>query len=702
MRIHRHIPRAGMALSVLAIMAITAAALLWPSHPTGNIPTASAAPGASVAAQNAASDATLASLTVSPRDIIGFDPDQITYYVGVASTIEMATITAVSNQDTARVHYSGTDADRNKPGRQVNLSYGENQVNIYVTSEDDTLRGYIVYINRSTPDRHGWHARFDLDGLIASGNTDAGYIWSDGQTMWAGSNEDNRIYAYGLLDGNQTPSKGFNLHAENLHPSGIWSDGQTMWVADTFDDHIYAYRLSDGARMSQREFTLDPDNGLPAGIWSDGVTIWIADTREDNIYAYNLSNGTRLSNREISLDAANLLPAGIWSDGQTMWVADTGRKKAYAHRMADGVREEHLEFDTPFPEGRDTRPYGLWSNGAIMWTAANEKVYAFNMFDHDDIGWVRSRAGSLVHLDSLTTPGPALLDASYRSNLPLRGTRQGPNLETIFESAKLMSMVIGETYDRSPRNVRSGIYINNLTRDCSALHKSFTSACERSVLAGRNPGQPIPGGAGNDIEVLYDGVVTDWMFLTIYRKPIEPDGIDDADRQRRTLFVPATRGRTFIADTSHLCNRGVDEQRRGLFYSMIIDTERGGGTNPTIRHRRGRLLLRQRALQGPFRRQAGLQGLPVLLARTGGTHHEPPQHTDPEREPGRLPGGCRRHRRQRPRQRLVLRRSPRRRRRIPARALLPRPSPRRRRQRPWLHRRPVPGETPPRSVQQMP
>ena len=48
-------------------------------------------------------DATLSDITVSPKDIIGFDADRESYEVGVASTVAQATVSATVNEEYAEV-----------------------------------------------------------------------------------------------------------------------------------------------------------------------------------------------------------------------------------------------------------------------------------------------------------------------------------------------------------------------------------------------------------------------------------------------------------------------------------------------------------------------------------------------------------------------------------------------------------------------
>ena len=60
--------------------------------------------------------ATLSALTVSPRDIIGFDPDDTAYDVGVASTVAQATITAAKSHFYATVAITPADVSPGAPG----------------------------------------------------------------------------------------------------------------------------------------------------------------------------------------------------------------------------------------------------------------------------------------------------------------------------------------------------------------------------------------------------------------------------------------------------------------------------------------------------------------------------------------------------------------------------------------------------------
>ena len=90
--------RPALKMSVLAVVAVlvVATALIFGTGP-------------SVVSAQSSDDATLSSLEVSPRDIIGFAADRAGYEVGVASTVTRATVTATANNSAATVAYSNTN-----------------------------------------------------------------------------------------------------------------------------------------------------------------------------------------------------------------------------------------------------------------------------------------------------------------------------------------------------------------------------------------------------------------------------------------------------------------------------------------------------------------------------------------------------------------------------------------------------------------
>ena len=247
-----------------------------------------------VAQTTPSTDASLSALSVSPKDIIGFDRDRKSYEVGVDGLVDTATVSATANHAGASVAFDPPDADANTAGHQVALSAGRNLVKVTVTAEDGvTTLLYTVSVNGGSLAPLGWQAGADLDGLRAAGNNNPYGIWSDGTTMWVADNGDSKIYAYRLSNGQRDTGKEFDLTAGNDHARGIWSDGTTMWVGDHFSDGIYAFRLSDRTRDAGRDITSELDdvgfNLDIRGLWSNGTTMWISDSNDDEkVFAFNL------------------------------------------------------------------------------------------------------------------------------------------------------------------------------------------------------------------------------------------------------------------------------------------------------------------------------------------------------------------------------------------------------------------------------
>ncbi len=354
-----------------AVIVLTIALLPTRAHAQGLNP---------VQEQVLSNDATLSSLSVSPRDINGFTAQVLAYQVGVAADVTEATVTAAPTHSMATLDITPADADDHAPGHQVSLSEGRNTVTVTVTAEDgNTEQAYEVSINQGATAIFGWKAQEDFDTLVQQGNLRPAGVWSDGTTMWVTDHQDNRIYAYNLATKAHDSAKSItSLPAANTDPTALWSNGTFLWVLDRDTRTTHIYRLSNGA-PAVGGFTLAAENTDPKGIWSDGTTFWIADSTQDQIYAYT-RNGTRVPTKDFgALDpAGNTNPSGIWSNGHTMWVADVSDNKLYAYGMSDKTRRPHLEYDTLNGAGNGT-PQSIWSDGSTMWVADYEnKIFAYH------------------------------------------------------------------------------------------------------------------------------------------------------------------------------------------------------------------------------------------------------------------------------------------------------------------------------------
>ena len=321
-------------------------------------------------------DATLSALTVSPRDIIGFDAERTSYEVGVASDVAEATVTATPNDPNATVAYSGTDADLVTDGHQVALSEGRNPVTITVTAEDGSTQDYTVSINRGVRAQYGWKAGDDLDGLIAAGNRGPRGIWGNSTTFYISDFNGDKVYAYNR-DGTRDDTKDFDTTGSTF-PNGIWSDGTTLWVADSASTTLFAYTLSNGDRNTGTEITLA---NSARGVWGNSTTIWAVNDTTDKLEAYQKSDGSEDNDKDITLHADNGDPAGIWSDDTTIWVADHGEDQLFAYTLSGGARDMTKEIDTS--TSGNENPRGLWGEGDIIWVTDedDDRVYSYNLQD---------------------------------------------------------------------------------------------------------------------------------------------------------------------------------------------------------------------------------------------------------------------------------------------------------------------------------
>ena len=325
-------------------------------------------------------DNRLSALTVSPKNIIGFYTGRTSYQVGVASAVAQATVTGTPANPSATVDYSGTDADLNTPGHQVNLSAGRNEITVTVTAQDgNNTQEYAVSINRGVTDDFGWKASDDLDGFIAEDVFTPTGIASDGSRFWITTENDLTIFAFNYL-GLPEATRNITPDSDNGNPTYLWADATTLFVVDPVDLLVYAYRLSDGAVQNSREFALLGTNSDPTGIWSDGVTAWVADSADHQLYSYNLALRQPDDDKNIDLDSDNTDPAGVASNGATIWVADATDQKVYAYELQGGGRVVTKEINTLVNAG-NSAPSGMWATLDTIWIndAGESKTYTYNL-----------------------------------------------------------------------------------------------------------------------------------------------------------------------------------------------------------------------------------------------------------------------------------------------------------------------------------
>ena len=322
-------------------------------------------------------DATLRNITVTPDDIHAFDPDRREYEVGVASSVNRATLAITPKDADSTWATDPGDRDSTSPGVQVNLRSGANPIEITVTSQNRQNREvYTVNVNRGVTASFGWKAADDLDGIHSAGTTAVHGIWSDGTRFLGTDREQSKLFAY-HVNGARASLYDRDLGEDNGNPGDIWSDGEIIWVADVVAGKLFAYALNTGISVPTRDITLVSGNNAPAGLWSDGTTIWVGNVGGGRIFAYSLSDGARRSQRDIRL-RGHVNANAVVSDGVLMWAADKG--KLYAYNLAGGGRVPAKDFNTLRGTGNSS-PSGAWTNGKTLWVSdsSTNKVYSYNM-----------------------------------------------------------------------------------------------------------------------------------------------------------------------------------------------------------------------------------------------------------------------------------------------------------------------------------
>ena len=527
--------------------------------------------------QQVAADAALSALTVAPKNIVRFDPDERFYEVGVASTVTEATVAATPNAANAIAFITPADSNTGTDGHQVALSAGRNPVTIRVTSQDGTVRTYTVGINRGVTDNFGWKAEDDLDGLPQPATTYRYRGLAEHNGIFWISSLDSRTLAAYQQDGSRLPARDISLHSANIHPSYLWTDGQTIWVSDRAALKLFAYRLSDGNRQESGDITLHADNLWPNGIWSDGTTIWVADVNDDKLYAYALDGGTRQESREFDLHSSNDDSTGIWSDGYTMWVSDWIDDKLYAYFLETGQRRPRLDFNRPRGIGNH-HIVGITSKGTTMWVldAIDRKVYSYNLLLSDDrtlsaltvrpkdiIGFDAERDSYQLGVDSTVTratvtgtPNDANAIVSYSGTDASSGTpghqvdlSAGRNEVTVTVTAEdgttqdytlSINRGVAGDYGWNAGNDLDGLV--TMTNDPSAgiaEHNGIiwvSSSFLPTILAYRQDGSRLPtrdftASANGDSPYLFTGGQTIWI-VDLFDKMVHAYRLSDGSRQQ--------------------------------------------------------------------------------------------------------------------------------------------------------------------------
>ena len=398
-------------------------------------------------APSTAGSTTLTDLTVTHgasraaatlRPAFTFDRDL--YRAAVPNSASQVTITARRNNNSATITYLDansetlTDADGVTTGHQVAVGVGETTVKVKVSSGSNSLT-YAVVVERDSADDWGWTPTKDFNELTGGNPTIRG-VWGNATHVYVAHWLDPKIYAYSRSDGSRAESKDITLDRNtrgealsNEHTRGIWSDGTTLWALDQVDEKLYVYPLDGATRDSSKDIDLNLSSRYGAiDVWSDGTTIWVSDHVDDKLYAYKLdiaadgtvgnNHGDRDPSKDIALHVDNATGTGIWSNGTTMWVTDFFEKRVYAYALDGGARDISREFDLESDKGG---PRALWADGETMWVMASvgKKLYSYSMplpIPTVSIADGRGSEGGKVQFTvSLSGPSRKTVSVDYRT-----------------------------------------------------------------------------------------------------------------------------------------------------------------------------------------------------------------------------------------------------------------------------------------------
>ena len=228
-------------------------------------------------------------------------------------------------------------------------------------------------------------------------------------------------------------------------------------------------------------FELVPENGSPSGLWSDGETAWVADVEDGKLYAYRRSGGERQPHRDIATGPS---PMGLWSDGETLWVAGLAGGLR-AHRLPDGSRLAPRDLAAK----ESAAPAGVWSDGETAWVTdwLGDTVRAYRLSD----------GKRLAGRDIALAPG---------NLMPLGLWSDGETLWVADWEERLYAYRMADGERQPGRDITAGTAADS-----------------------------DPSGLWSDGGTL---LTTSWQGGEVHAHRV-PEALADADRERRSVSVPA-------------------------------------------------------------------------------------------------------------------------------------------------------------------
>ena len=175
------------------------------------------------------------------------------------------------------------------------------------------------------------------------------------------------------VSASQMEIAGFDLHADNAHPTGIVFANDRFFVVDLTAAKVYAYQSS-GQRDSASDFDLDSANENALGIVFANDRFFVVDWKDAKAYAYQ-SSGQRDSASDFDLDSANVRAGGITFANNRLFVVDFDGDKVYAYQSS-GQRDSASDFDLASANG-NARGIAFANNRLFVVDWIDDTVYAY-------------------------------------------------------------------------------------------------------------------------------------------------------------------------------------------------------------------------------------------------------------------------------------------------------------------------------------
>ena len=175
------------------------------------------------------------------------------------------------------------------------------------------------------------------------------------------------------VSASQMEIAGFDLHADNAHPTGIVFANDRFFVVDLTAAKVYAYQSS-GQRDSASDFDLASANENALGIVFANDRFFVVDWKDAKAYAYQ-SSGQRDSASDFDLASANVRAGGITFANNRLFVVDFDGDKVYAYQSS-GQRDSASDFDLASANG-NARGIAFANNRLFVVDWIDDTVYAY-------------------------------------------------------------------------------------------------------------------------------------------------------------------------------------------------------------------------------------------------------------------------------------------------------------------------------------